>query len=80
MKNLNVFNYRGYGNYGCSKCKTPLVGTFTAIGDVKDEEGYEWRSFCPKCAAELNIANATEVTPYIQELYNAYPDAPLLED
>lgn len=80
MKQLEVFNYRGYGDYGCSKCKSPLVGRFTAIGEVGDEEGYEWRSFCPKCATELGIADNYEVTPYIQELYNTYPDAPFLRD
>ena len=80
MKQLEVFNYRGYGDYGCSKCKAPLVGYFTAIGEVSDEAGYEWRSFCPKCAKELGIADNYEVTPYIQELYNTYPDAPFLGD
>lgn len=80
MKQLEVFNYRGYGDYGCSKCKSPLVGRFTAIGEVSDEDGYEWRSFCPKCATELGIADNYEVTPYIQELYNTYPDAPSLGD
>lgn len=80
MKQLEIFNYRGYGDYGCSKCKLPLVGRFTAIGEVSDEDGYEWRSFCPKCATELGIADNYEVTPYIQELYNTYPDAPSLVD
>ena len=80
MKHLEVFNYRGYGDYGCSKCKAPLVGYFTAIGEVSDEAGYEWRSFCPKCAKELGIADNYEVTPHIQELYNTYPDAPFLRD
>lgn len=47
MKQLEVFNYRGYGDYGCSKCKSPLVGRFTAIGEVSDEDGYEWRIFLP---------------------------------
>lgn len=78
MKQLEIFNYRSFGDYGCSRCKTPLTGYFTAIGEVSDEEGHEWRSFCPKCAMELNIADSYEVTPYIQDLYNIYPDAPLL--
>lgn len=78
MKHLEIFNYRGLGDYGCSRCKTSLIGYFKAIGESSDEEGYEWRSFCPKCAKELNIADSYEVTPYIQDLYNTYPDAPLL--
>lgn len=34
MKQLEVFNYRGYGDYGCSKCKSPLVGRFTSICNI----------------------------------------------
>lgn len=80
MKQLEIFNYRGYGDYGCSKCNAPLIGKFTAIGEVSDEEGYAWRSFCPTCAASLNIDNKVEVDSYIEELYDKYPDAPLLSE
>lgn len=73
MKNLEVFNQRGFGDYSCSSCRTPLLGTFTAIGEVGDENGYEWRSFCPRCESKLGIATISDSDPKLNEIYSNYP-------
>lgn len=49
MMKLVVGVNRGYGEYLCSKCKSPLNGLYSFVGEEKDDEGYEWRGFYPTC-------------------------------
>lgn len=46
MKELEMFRNMFYGDYVCSGSGKILKGLCYCVGEVDDEEGYNWRSFC----------------------------------
>ena len=73
---IGDFDYNMYAQpneWGCSKCGTPLDGPVHVVSKEDDEEGYEWRIFCPKCWKKA------EESPFtITDLYEMYKPAPYL--
>lgn len=65
------FSNKFYGDYGCSRCGKTLKGWCNCVGVYDDEDGLEWRSFCDECWP--NITGTPD------EIYNQYPDAPMVE-
>ena len=66
-RQLEVFKHPRYGDYWCAcGCGQKLEGMCPTIGDVHDEEGFEWRAFTPECFNRLKAAHS------ISELYNMF--------
>ena len=63
---VKVFEYQLYGNYRCSKCGEPLFKCIS-IGEVEDEDGYNWRSFCKDDYEELKASGMTD-----EEIYDSF--------
>ena len=55
------FTTRRYGDYKCCQCHKPLVGIVNTVGDVEDEEGYEWRTFCNRCWNDVQEKTDAEI-------------------
>lgn len=65
---LEQFEQKMYGEYGCSTCGNPLDGFVYCVGEDTDEEGYEWRTFCPDCWSKV------EEMPF-EDIYKTYKPA-----
>jgi hypothetical protein len=57
---LEVFNYRKYGDATCSKCGKAL-GQCHVVASVDDEDGYEWRMFDEQCWNEIKHLPLEEI-------------------
>lgn len=61
-----------YGDYVCSKCGKPLMGWVNFVGEVEDDEGHYWRTFCNDCWPGIEHMSDAEI-------YAQYPEAPYNE-
>lgn len=63
--------FRPYAHVRCCNCGkilgvasvkyNPETDLALCVGKKEDEEGYEWRSFCPKCAKAVQGMSASEI-------------------
>lgn len=59
------FDYIKYGETKCSKCDNPLYAC-EVVAEESDEEGNEWRMFCPKCWCEVSKGEKSPEAIYLE--------------
>lgn len=78
MSNLIDFDHDMYampGDFACSRCGNPLYGPVHVISEEDDDEGYEWRTFCPRCWSQIDTDDSTLT---LMDIYKSYDAAPYI--